>query len=84
MRVAADHLLGNGFDYIVEVEVTGLLRHLRIENDLKHQIAEFVLQFRHIPLRNRLCNLIGFFDGVRRDRIEILLEIPRTTTVGVA
>jgi len=36
MGVTADHFLGYGSHHIVKIEMAGLLRHLGIENDLKH------------------------------------------------
>jgi hypothetical protein len=43
---------------------------------LQQEIAEFVLEVVEIAARDRICNLIGFLDGVGSNRRKILLEVP--------
>ena len=43
MRVAPDHLVDDRRGDIVKGEQPGLLGHARMKDDLKQQIAEFVL-----------------------------------------
>jgi hypothetical protein len=47
-----------------------------MENDLQHQIAQFVLQAGEIVTRDGVGNLIGFLKCVGSDAAEILLEVP--------
>ena len=71
-------------DNVIEREMPGLVRQSAVEHDLEQQIAEFFLQLRHVAIGNRLGNLIGFLDGVRRDRREILRQVPGAAAVRVA
>ena len=73
----ADHFAGDGLDHVAERERALLLRHARVIDDLQQEIAELVAEIVEIAARNRLGDLIGFLDGVRRDRRKILLEVPR-------
>ena len=77
MRMPADHLPRHALDDIAERERAGFFRHARVIDDLQQQIAEFVLEISHIAPLDGVCDLIGFFDRVRRDRLECLFEIPR-------
>src|SRR5690625_5289960 len=54
MRMTPDHLVGNRCRHCVEVELTKLLSHLRIEHDLEQQISELILEVCHISLLNRI------------------------------
>jgi hypothetical protein len=64
--------------------MSGFFRHAAVEHDLEQQIAQLLLEFRHVAQRNRLGHFIGFLDRVGRDRVEILGQIPRATMVLVA
>src|SRR5262249_32593515 len=55
-----------------------LLRHTSVEDDLKQKVAEFVAQVGKIVARDRVGDFVGFLERVRRDGLEILLEIPGT------
>ena len=84
VRMATLHLVANAVQYLVEREVAGFGRHLRVEDDLQRKIAEFVLEVREIAALDRVGDFIGFLDRVRRDRLERLLTVPRTAVHGVA
>ena len=56
----------------------------RVINDLQQKIAKLVLEISQIVARDRIGNLVGFLDRVRRDRFEGLLKIPRATGNGRA
>ncbi len=64
MGVPADNLVHDGADNIVEIEEVLLLRHLRMEDDLEQEIAEFVLQRRPVFILDRACDFVSFFDLV--------------------
>src|SRR5262249_41181184 len=51
---------------------------------LQQEIAELLAQVRQAAARDRVGDLVGFLDRVWRDRLEILLEVPRTTRNGRA
>ena len=55
-----------------------------MKHDLQEEIAQFVLEGDHIVSRAGICDFIGFLDRVRRNRLEILRDIPRATTLRVA
>ena len=64
----ADHFAGDGLDHVAERERALLLRHAGVIDDLQQEIAELVAEIVEIAARNGLGDLIGFLDGVRRDR----------------
>ncbi len=84
MRVAAHHLVGDRLGHIVEIEQPRFLGHAGVKYDLEQQIAELVLQRCQIAARDRVGDLIGFLDRIRRDRREILLPVPRAAMRRVA
>jgi len=59
-------------------------RRTRADGDLQQQIAELVAECRVIATIDGVGDFVGFLDRVRRDRVEILLAIPRAAAVGVA
>ncbi len=76
MRMAADHLRGDGLDDVAEGEFAGLLSHLRMVDDLQQEVAELVAQIVEIAARNRVRHLVGLLDRVGRDGRKILLDVP--------
>src|SRR5262249_54948758 len=81
---AADHLLGQRCRDLVEVEGTLLLGHAGMEHDLEEQVAELLLERRHVLALDRVGDLVGLLDGVGGDGLEILLDVPGTAVLGVA
>ncbi len=84
MRMAADHLGGDGVDHAAEIEGALLLGHAGVKHDLEQQVAKLVAQVAQVTARNGVGDLVGFLDGVWRDRREVLLQIPRTAAAGRA
>ena len=76
MRVPADHLPRHRLDHVAEGERVLLLGHAGMIDHLQQEIAELVLEVVEIAARDRISHLIGFLDGVGRDRRKILLEVP--------
>ena len=76
MRMPADHFARDGLDHVAERERVLLLRHARVIDDLQQEIAEFVAEIVEIAARDGIGDLIGFLDGVGRDRRKILFEVP--------
>jgi hypothetical protein len=77
MRVPPDHLGIYRFGHVSELECASFLRDARVIDHLQKEIAEFILQIRKITAKNGIRHLVGFLDGVRRDRLECLFKIPR-------
>ena len=82
VRMAADHLGGDALDHVAEAECALLLGHARMIDDLQKEVAELVLQPRHIAARNRIGHLIGFLQRIGRDGLEILLQVPGAAAAG--
>ena len=76
MRMAADHLVGDRLDDVAESEFAGLLRHLRVIDDLQQQVAELLAQIVQVAARDRVGDLVGFLDRVGRDGRKVLLDVP--------
>ena len=55
-----------------------------MEHDLEQQVAEFVAQPRRLAALDRVGDLVGLLDRVRRDAGEILREVPRAAALRVA
>ena len=77
MRMPPDHFPRDRLDYICKAERALLFRDPGVEHHLQQEVAEFVTQIGQIAPRDRVGDLIGFLDRVRRDAREILFEIPR-------
>ena len=84
VRVAADHLIGGRRGHLVEVEQPGLLGHLGVIDHLEQEVPQLVPEVVEIAPRDRIGDLVGFLDRVRRDAREVLLEVPRTAAIGIA
>ncbi len=80
MRMPVHQLVGEPIQYIVNREVAFLARHLRIEQNLQQQIAQFTCQFLPIMIVDRFQDFIGFFEGIRLDGVEALLPVPWTAS----
>src|SRR3546814_17780282 len=82
--VAALHLVADRAGDVVETEQAVVGRNLAMEYDLEQQVAKLIADRGGVAAGDRVGNLIGFFDGIGRDRREILREIPFATAVGIA
>src|SRR5690606_41251518 len=63
---------------IAEAEMPALFGHARVEHDLEQQIAELVTQVGEVTALDGVGDFVGLFDGVRRDAVEILRDVPRS------
>jgi hypothetical protein len=84
VRMAADHLVGDRCDDVGDREMAGFFGDARMEHDLKQQVAELVLEIRHIGARDRVGDFMRFLDRIGRDRLETLLDVPGAAMVGIA
>ncbi len=82
VRVAADHLGGDRLDDVGEGERAVLLGELRVIDDLEEEVAQLVAKIAHVVPRDRVGDLVGFLDRVRRDGREVLFQIPRAAGHG--
>ena len=69
-------LFGDRLDHVAEIEGALLLGHAGVEDDLQQQVAEFLLEIGKIVARDRVGDLIGFFERVGRDGREVLRQDP--------
>src|SRR5262249_13274996 len=82
VRVAAAHLVDHRTTDVVDVEASGLARHLGMEDDLQEQIAELAAQLLRVVAIDRLGDLVGLLDDVLADRLVRLLAIPGAAARG--
>ena len=82
MRVPAHQLVAYRPGHGLEVEMLRLGGNLCVKHHLKQQIAQLVLQMRHVAAFDGIRDFIGLFDGVRRNAREGLLPIPGATIGG--
>src|SRR5579871_7071942 len=79
MRMAPNEFGRYRLHHVAEVEGALLLTEAGMEDNLKQQVAQFILEIGEIAAGDGIGDLVGFLDGVRRDGGEALLKIPRTT-----
>lgn len=77
VRMAADHLGGDGLDNVREGEFAGFLRYLGMVDDLQQEVTEFVAQIVEIAARDGIRHLVGLLDRIGRNCGEVLLDVPR-------
>src|ERR1700748_3751825 len=61
-------------------EVAGFLPHLRVEEHLQKQIAQFFGQIRPVLALDRVQHLVSFFQRICADGGKALLAIPGAST----
>ena len=84
MRMPPDHLARDRLDHVAEGERVLLFGHAGVKHHLQQEIAEFAAEIVEVAARDGLGDFIGFLDGVRRNRREILFEVPRAAGAGRA
>ena len=82
MRMPPDQLAVDSLDRIGYVKMPGFFRHLRKEDHLEQQVAEFVRQAVPIARVDRVHDLIGLFEQVGLDGVEGLFAIPGAAVRG--
>lgn len=83
MRVAGDHLVADLAHHRLKGEVTAFGTHGRMINGLQQQIAQLPLKIAPVLACDGVCDLIGLFDCVGGDAVEILLDVPRAARFRV-
>lgn len=73
----ANQLAIQMIDHIGDGEVSLVCGHLRIEEHLQQQVAEFFGEMRKIAALDGVEHLVGFFERVLANGVEALLAIPR-------
>ena len=65
--------------HIDDREVAGLVPHLRVEQHLQQQVAQFLRQVRPVLALDRVQYLVGFLQRVPADGGKALLAVPRAS-----
>ena len=81
--MARDHLVRHLVGHVVEVEQAPFGGDLGVEDGLEQQVAQFSLQLVPGLALDGIGDLVGLFDGIGRDRREILFYIPGAARLGV-
>ena len=82
MRMPVDQLAGKPVENIVNRERRLFLRHLRVEEHLQQQVAEFAGKLGPVAIIDCFQDLVGLFQGVGLDGIEGLFPIPGAAARG--
>src|SRR4051812_8053744 len=82
--VAALHLVADPVENVAEREMTRVFGHLSVEHDLELEVAELVREPVYVLAGDRVGDLVGFLDGVGRDRLERLDAVPFAAADGIA
>ena len=70
-------LITQRITYISKIELSLLICHLRVEDDMKQHIAKLLLNTLHIAICNGVCQLKSLLNGIISQRSKGLLSIPR-------
>ncbi|MND91329.1 hypothetical protein D3C80_834440 [compost metagenome] len=84
MRMAADHLRGDGLNHVAKGEFTPFLGNAGVENHLQEKVAQFLAKIVHVLALDGVGDFISFFNGIGLDRLEGLHNIPRATGFRLA
>ena len=76
--MAADQLLVDGVERIVDAEEILLGGHLRVEDGLQQKVAQFFGELVPVAAVDGVEHFVGLFERVGLDGVEGLLAVPRT------
>jgi hypothetical protein len=76
MRVAADEFLVNLARHVVEIEMAGFGRHLRMHDDVQEQVAQFLAHVREIAAVKGVEQFGDLLDKAIADALVGLLAVP--------
>src|SRR5579862_2111055 len=82
MRMPSDHFVVDADDDIGNVECAGFASHVRMEQDLEQEIAQFLRHFRCVCLLDCVEDFVGFLDKVSPKGEVGLLAVPGTAAGG--
>ncbi len=68
----------------VEIEPAALFGHAGVKDDLEQQIAQLIPNLLRLAGLDGVRNFVGLLDRVGRDRLEGLLDVPRTAALGTS
>ena len=77
MGMTTHHLLVHFPGHVVEGELAGFGRHLRVHGDMEEQVAEFLAQVRDVIAVDGLDEFGDFFDQAVADGAMRLFPVPR-------
>ena len=78
--VAADQLAIEAGNHIRDGEVTRLVGHLRIKEDLEQEVAQLLAKVGPMAPLDRVEDLVGFLERIFPYGVEALLAIPGAST----
>ena len=81
VRVAPYHLVDQATRHIGESELVLLFCQAAVKRHLKQQVAQFFAQGAQIAPGNGVGHFVGFLQGIGRDGVEGLLEVPRAAAL---
>ncbi len=82
VRVAADQLLVDGVEGVVDGEEVLVGGHLGVEDGLEEEVAEFFGEVGPVAAVDGVEDLVGLFEGVGFDGVEGLLAVPGAAGFG--
>ncbi len=82
MRMPANEFLVEAFHHVLEVERASLAGQLGVKRDLEKDIAQFLLERRHVPGVDGLQDLVGFLQQVGFEASVSLAPVPGTSPGG--
>ena len=83
MRMPAAQFLRDAVYNIFKGEKRLFARHLRVKHHLKQHVAQLISDLRKIFGSYRISQLVCLFNGVGDNRVEVLLQIPGASRIGV-
>ena len=77
VRVAVYELVALGVGHVGEVEGSGLLAQLRVEDNVQQQVAQLLAYALHVAVGDGVDEFVGLLYGVVAQRFEGLFAVPR-------
>ena len=82
VRVSADHLVVHLAGDVVEIEMTSLGGHLRMQGDMKEQVAQFLAEVGEVVAVDRLQEFADLLHQAVAEGLVGLHPVPRTAVRG--
>ena len=82
MRVAADDLVVDAFDHLVDVEFAIFIGNLGMQGDLEQQVAELLAHMRRVIRIQGSQGFVGLFEQVGAQGLVVLFPIPGAAIGG--
>ena len=76
VRVAANHLVHDRVDDVLDIETPPFIRQMGVKHYLKQQVTQFFAKRVEVLARDRVGDLVRFLDGAGNNRLESLGPVP--------